>query len=306
MTDIVQSTDDTAEILISVQSNGELLQQLRDELHELRQTLQDDNAPAQLSAMLLAETDTDEASASEASASQIGQLEAEIDEYRERVFRGDERIAELEQQNHDLAAQVASANVRKTVSTTGSSSSDALSWEERKQLILQQMEEDSFDAESFVSGLQQDNGEQSEPLDPLGYVEKLHGELEAKQHELANRDQEIRELQCLLDQRSETMEGGGVAFGAAAIAQMVDSDELVQEERERLKLLQEEWEEKFRQTEIEASLERAKLSRERLELQRKNAELEEQLEHLRRETRGHEEGGTSSRRWLAKLGLADS
>ena len=59
-------------------------------------------------------------------------------------------------------------------------------------------------------------------------------------------------------------------------------------------------------SEIEASLERAKLSRERQELAKKQAELEEQLEHLRREARHKDEGGSSSsRRWLVKLGLSD-
>ena len=75
---------------------------------------------------------------------------------------------------------------------------------------------------------------------------------------------------------------------------------------ERLQQLQDEWEDKFRQTEIEASLERAKLSRERQELANKMSEIEEQLSHAKREARHHatnEEG--PSRRWLAKLGLAD-
>ena len=97
-----------------------------------------------------------------------------------------------------------------------------------------------------------------------------------------------------------------MAIGAAAIAEMIDSDELVQQERERLQLLQAEWEEKFRQGEIEASLERAKLSRERQELAKKQAELEEQLEHARRESRhANENGSASKRRWLVKLGLSD-
>ena len=81
----------------------------------------------------------------------------------------------------------------------------------------------------------------------------------------------------------------------------------VREERERLQQMQEEWEEKFRQAEIEASLERAKLSRERQEVASKMADLEEQLAHAKRDSRhsASDDDGTS-RRWLAKLGLADS
>ena len=88
---------------------------------------------------------------------------------------------------------------------------------------------------------------------------------------------------------------------------MLDSDELVQQERERLQMLQAEWQEKFRQGEIEASLERAKLSRERQELAKKQDELQERLERNQREARQAQgkkgSSSASSGRWLAKLGL---
>jgi hypothetical protein len=76
-----------------------------------------------------------------------------------------------------------------------------------------------------------------------------------------------------------------------------------------LKQLQLQWEEKFRQGEIEASLERAKLSRERQELARKQRELDEKLEKIRSELHPEQDGSspdaTSTRRWLVKLGLCD-
>ena len=121
-------------------------------------------------------------------------------------------------------------------------------------------------------------------------------ELDRRDEELKERSQQIRELQSLLDQQSETRDGG-IAIGAAAITQMFDADELVRDERERLQQMQEEWEDKFRQAEIEASLERAKLSRERQELAKKMSELEEQLAHAKREARHaspNEEGTVTS------------
>lgn len=97
-----------------------------------------------------------------------------------------------------------------------------------------------------------------------------------------------------------------MAVGAAAIAQMMDRDELIMEERQRLQELQTEWETKFRQIEIAASIERASLARDRQQLERRNVELEEQLAHLKRELRQEEiTGPNQSRRWLAKLGLAE-
>lgn len=119
---------------------------------------------------------------------------------------------------------------------------------------------------------------------------------------MSEREAEIGELQFLLQQRSETP-GGNVAFGAAAIASIVDSDELVMEERQRLQQLKSDWEDKFRQAEIEASLERAKLSRERQELARRTEELEEELDRLKRAERNEHRDQPTGRRWLAELGL---
>ena len=133
---------------------------------------------------------------------------------------------------------------------------------------------------------------------PSAFIERLRSEIEC-------RDQEIIELRNLLDQQSETR-SDGIAIGASAIADMLDADELVQLEREKLQELQAEWEEKFREGEIEASLERARLSRDRQEVLEKKAELELQLEHLQREYRqANAANSRTSRRWLAKLGLAD-
>ena len=216
---------------------------------------------------------------------------------RDQVRELQAQLAELEQQNGDLASQVAGSNIRKSVADDHSDCTEALSWEERKALILQQMESDSFDSDAFVENLSSESASEA-AHDPAAYVEQLHREMQ-------RRDEEIQELRCLLEQQGGAREGG-VAIGAAAIAQMVDSDELVQEERRRLQQLQAEWEEKFRQGEIAASLERAKLSRERQELARKNEELEEQLAHLRRECRSVEQDGQPSRRWLTKLGLSEA
>ncbi len=276
------------DVVRAVQSNGHLIEQLLDQFADLRERLGDQIDTSQRQA---ASSDLDRETLDE----QILDYQIQIEEYQQR-------IADLEEQNGDLASRVASNNVRQTVACASSSSGDALSWEERKELILQQMEAGSFDGESFSRDVRQSDSD--EPLDPVAYVRQLNDEIAKTRDELERRDAEIHELRSLLDAQSGACDGG-VAIGAAAIAEMIDADELVQQERERLQVLQEEWEEKFRQGEIEASLERAKLSRERLELAKKNSELEEQLEHIRRENRCVEETGPSSRKWLTKLGLSD-
>ena len=149
--------------------------------------------------------------------------------------------------------------------------------------------------------------DRDETIDPIEYVTSLNSELDRRLEEVQRREEEVKELQTLLHQQSETRDESGVAIGAAAIAEMVDSDELIREERAKLKQMQTDWEERFREGEITASLERAKLSRERRELAQRNAELEEQLVHFRRESDQSRKAGVSgSRRWLAKLGLSDN
>ena len=116
-------------------------------------------------------------------------------------------------------------------------------------------------------------------------------------------DGEVQPLRLLLEEGAGPGRAGVVHREVHHDA-LVDADELVQQERERLQLLQAEWEEKFREGEIEASLERAKLSRERQSLAKRQAELDDELEQLRQELR-HDQDRKVSGRWRNKLGLAE-
>lgn len=221
----------------------------------------------------------------------------ELQSLRDTVFDLETQVSELEKQNDQLTAQVTSASMQAAVAST-EATHETLSWAERKQLILNQMESETFDADEFVATLDNEVGvDAAEAEDPVKYVNRLSDEL-------SRREEEVRELQHLLEQQSETREEG-VSIGAAGIAEMLDSDELVREERARLQVLQDEWEDKFRKAEIEASLERAKLSRERRELAAKQSELEAEMERVRLQAqRDTEKDGP--RKWLSHLGLAGS
>lgn len=217
------------------------------------------------------------------------------------------RSHELQTQNDQLAAQLASNDVKRTVSDT-QGCDDSMSWEERKARILEQMENDDFNAESFLESLSQPAQEIAASIDPdwvsnpVAFIDDLVERLSLAEQTISERNAEIHELQILLQNRADTR-NDQVAFGAAAIAGMVDCDELVIEERERLAQLKSEWEDKFRSAEIEVSLERAKLSRERQELARRTEELEEQIDQLQREKRDARNYPKTGRRWLAELGL---
>ncbi len=228
----------------------------------------------------------------------VQQLTADNEEFSEENRELQRELAE---------ARAAGSTVSTTANITGRDAADLLTWDQRKELIYRQMEDDSFDAESFLSTLStkmpdvmEETGS-DEQADPARLAAQVFDRLESLSGEVLRRDAEVAELRALLEQREHA--GEGVAVGAAAIAQMLDGDDLIRQERERLQQMQIDWEEKFRQAEIEASLERAKLSRERQDQQRRIAELEESLEHARRENAVAAGGDGRKRRWLAELGL---
>ncbi len=86
----------------------------------------------------------------------------------------------------------------------------------------------------------------------------------------------------------------------------VEADDIA-DEREKLKKLQTEWEEKLRAAEVEISIERAQNARMRSELQEKLRDLEEQLDRVHKESAEspQDNNGKSRRRWLDRLGLSD-
>ena len=220
--------------------------------------------------------------------------QSEVETLRRRVAELEDQVADLQQQNNDLASQVARPAQDNPVSAAAAGSKESLSWEARKELILQQMEDETFDAEAFIETL---NPETTDACDPVAHVQQLHEELEYLEAEL-------QELQYL---RTQSQPPHAAKPRAADDANTVDGDALIRQERAKLQELQAECEARIRESEIAVSLERAKLSRERRELAHKNAELEEQLSHLRREAEvSSKAGATGSRRWLAKLGLQDS
>ena len=178
------------------------------------------------------------------------------------------------------------------------------SWEDRKRDILKQLESDSFDAEAFAESLAEEHREEA-AADPTEFCRGLLRRLEDLQDTNAGQSSELRQLRGMLDEQSTQAAGGDVAVGAAALVSLLDDDELVREERQRLADLREEWEEKFRRLEVESSVQKAKLSRERQEFADKVRTLEEELEQTRRQVRVQEETGGAKRRWLGKLGLAD-
>jgi hypothetical protein len=236
--------------------------------------------------------------------SEIEKLGSQIDDLYQQL---DDAQVTNRQLEADLA-QARAANAQPVQSAAALSPSGPLTWEQRKEQMLKEMEEDSFDAESFVETIQSTAtpNVEAELLDlaPEEYVVQLNLELERVRCELESRDEEVAQLQQQLQNHSS--DALRALKADTAIEDLVDVDSLLQDERERLQKQQKECEERLRESEVATSLERARLSRERRELARQNAELEEQLIHIRRENEADQKsGGKGSRRWLAILGLSE-
>jgi hypothetical protein len=273
------------------EQNRLLIETLRNEVTELRGLL----AAKEYDSAQMEELRAELAALRESAASGIAPegLRSSADEeaLRDRLDRATCEIVDLRTQNEDLAEQVA----RMQISTAPHGpmphlGQEGMSWEERKRLLLQQL-----DAE-------QDNGT---PQAQAKRVE-INDILRTTEVELARRDREIAELRSLVQQQSDARQG--MAVGAAAVAQLIESDELVQQEREKLRAIQKSWDEKLRQAEIDLSMERAKLARERLQLEEQKHKLEDALQVAQDAADADAAGkpvDVKGRKWLSRLGLKE-
>lgn len=158
----------------------------------------------------------------------------------------------------------------------------SLSWHEQKALLLQQLEVDS----------------ETGTIEP-GKALEIQNILERTEREVASRDREIAELKRLLSEQATASQD--IAIGAAAVAEILNQDELLNEERENLMQLQEQWRLKLREAEIEISMERAKIARQR-------QELDEYLKLRQKSLFTFDDAPKAApgSRWLSELGLSES
>ncbi len=110
-----------------------------------------------------------------------------------------------------------------------------LDWESQKRRLLESLENE-----------EDENEEERETR------LTIEGTIRITDEVIAQKDQEIAELKELLDQQSTNL--GSMAVGANAIAELFNNDELIEQQRERLRALETEWEEKLRSAEIDISL----------------------------------------------------
>jgi len=141
---------------------------------------------------------------------------------------------------------------------------------------------------------------------PEQAAERLQVEeaIQRTEQAVASKDHQINELRKQL----ELIQQAPAEPAATPAEEAIDQDEVVQQERENLKRIQVEWQERLREAEVTISVERAKLARDR-------TELEEKVQHLERQVAqqfGSEDSDTGSNKkkptrgkWLSRLGLSN-
>lgn len=193
-----------------------------------------------------------------------------------------EDVRDLRRRNGELEQQAASGR-------SGSPAAEgSLSWEEQKRRLLARLESEYDD---------------HKPADRADRL-TIDGTIRMTDDVVRRKDEQIdaleRELAAL---RAKEASGGP---SAEERARLCDADEIVRQERERLREMQRQWEEKQRQSEIELAQERARLARERSDLTEKATTLRLELDkQAAAGAAGPLEGpgGQPRRRWLDRLGL---
>jgi hypothetical protein len=209
----------------------------------------------------------------------------QLDELRKRFEMAVQEIRELKAKNDELERQTELGNARETAQPAAG----GFDWEQQKLRMMQQLEDG-------------DAPELQEAEDKL----TVESTIRITDQVIADKDCEIADLKQLLENQSSSI--GDVAVGAAAIAEVLDQDQLIREEREKLTRLQDDWREKLRQAEIDISVERAKLARERAELEEKARVLESEQRAFLASGGSMTDGDNQkpqSGRWLSRLGLKD-
>lgn len=235
-------------------------------------------------------------------------LREEADQLREEIRRLQQEIDELRAENNELSAESAAPTGETGRGGQETEPAPEMDWEERKRQILAELENDSFDAESFLTTMNEDiasgNGIVGGFESPAEYVEALNAELKNLSQRLQTQEKENQDLITRLESASAQ---------ASEVSQSLEDipvDEQVQQERDKLARMEADWQERFREAEIEASMERAKMSRERRMMELKNQALEEQVEALKvyekdlANSQSKETGG-ARRKWMAKLGISE-
>lgn len=199
----------------------------------------------------------------------------EMEDLRARFQMAVEDLRALKTENADLRDQLASGGGSAVAVDNGGND-----WESQKRRLLASLE-----------------GEGEGQIDAPRREERaaISGTIQITDSVVAEKDAEIRRL------KQQLAAADDIEPVSAVEAAVLDNDEVIRVERERIAKLEEEWREKIRTAELEMSVERAKIARAQSEL----AEQQMELETLRAASGNGLAPGEARRTWFNKLGLGN-
>jgi DNA repair exonuclease SbcCD ATPase subunit len=191
-----------------------------------------------------------------------------------------EEVREMKRANAELESKL-KARGGAVIPTVGG----GLDWEAQKQRLLASLEAFTDDDEAAVA-------ERA----------SIEGTIRITDQVVAQKDEEIAELKRRLAQLGED---SAASSKSSAVAELLDHDEVIRQEREKLVQAQAEWREKIGKAEIDISVERAKIARDRAVLEEKTRQLQSDQDRQAANQENSDPSKPTRGRWLARLGLKD-
>lgn len=210
----------------------------------------------------------------------VASLQAERDRVHEFLATEQARLQRVEAILEEELARGDEGDRPNVAPTVSQRPTGSLDWEAEKRRLLAALESEA----------DEDDEERAAERVKIAEVLRVTNKL------ISEKDQELDELKRRLEEAVEER------LNPAAVAAALDADAIVQQEREQLRLLQDEWQEKLRQAEVELSVERARLARqcaevnEQIRLAGLDPSPSGEAEEPERPSRG---------RWLTRLGLSE-
>ncbi|TWT47454.1 hypothetical protein Pla111_10680 [Botrimarina hoheduenensis] len=200
----------------------------------------------------------------------------EIEDLRRRFEMAVEDVRALKNEKAELEDQLARSTPSKGIGAIA----EGNDWESQKRRLLAELEGEG----------EPENSERTQERATIA------GTIQITDGVVAEKDREIAQLR-------ESLEQAGCSSDNEVRAALLDEDEIILKERERLSALEASWQEKLRQAELELSLERAKIARSQNALAEQQIELETLRAAVERAASETGPSGEARQNWLKKLGL---
>jgi chromosome segregation ATPase len=209
---------------------------------------------------------------------------ADSEDLQDRLELALDEVRELKRANSDLESKLGKAR-NAPGAAAPSAPAAGLDWEAQKQRLL--------------ASLEADDGDEPDE-ERVAERASIKETIRVTELAIAKKDEEIAELRREIEQLSSAPHGISDATTA-----LLDSDEIIRQERERLLQLEAEWRDRIGKAETELSVERAKLGRDRAEMADKLQQIG-QAPNVRQSTSDLNDTGKAGRgRWLSRLGLKE-